>query len=104
MPSRTSQLKEIASAAGYRFRTNGLDGWLVAMEYASAAERNRPVPRSLLLYNEDDVRALAHLVTYVEAVARESSKDSNPLRAGSASRHGGDATKRSPNDSLRVMC
>ena len=57
------KLKELARQLGYSFRKGDLDGLAVGMMYSEYRySGNEPKWSDLLIYNEDDVRALRHLV------------------------------------------
>ncbi|OQB43428.1 MAG: Calcineurin-like phosphoesterase superfamily domain protein [Candidatus Latescibacteria bacterium ADurb.Bin168] len=62
------RLKELAQAFGYVLRHDYLDGLQAAGCYENAFQNGRAVPGFLLEYNEDDVRALAHVVGRVEKI------------------------------------
>lgn len=71
MPSSSYGLKEVAPVLGFSFRHNDLSGFAVAAAYEDACQKKKPIPRKLLEYNEDDVRALAHVVGKVEALTAD---------------------------------
>lgn len=68
-PCTGYRLKDIAACLGFTYRHRGLDGFMVALEYLRLSERKRPIPRRFLEYNEDDLRALRHIVVTVEEIA-----------------------------------
>lgn len=68
-PCTGYRLKDIARCLGFNHRHADLDGLLVAAEYMRLAKRRKPIPRRFLEYNEDDVRALQHIITRVEQLA-----------------------------------
>ena len=57
------RLKDIAKQLGYPFRKEDLDGFAVGMMYSEFRYSGKePKWADLLIYNEDDVRAVRHLV------------------------------------------
>lgn len=65
------RLKEFAPALGFRFRHSDIDGMAVGMAFEQYL-RTREIPDwgKLLEYNEDDVRATAHIFERLKAVYR----------------------------------
>jgi predicted RecB family nuclease len=69
LPCKGYQFKDVAACFGFTYRHPDLDGFTVAQEYLRLADRGKRIPRQLLEYNEDDVRALQHVVARVEELA-----------------------------------
>ncbi len=57
------KLKELAHQLGYRFRHPDIDGFAVGLYYSEYLLSGKQPPwKKLIEYNQDDVRALAHVV------------------------------------------
>ncbi len=69
LPCTGYRLKDVAACFGFTYRHRGIDGFTVALEYLRLSREKKRIPRRFLEYNEDDVRALQHLVTRVEELA-----------------------------------
>lgn len=69
LPCSGYRLKDVAAALGFSYRHRDIDGFTVALEYLRLSRHKKRIPRRLLEYNEDDVRALQHVVTKVEELA-----------------------------------
>jgi Icc-related predicted phosphoesterase/uncharacterized protein YprB with RNaseH-like and TPR domain len=67
-PVSKYQLKPLAEALGFSFRHSNLGGLGVALRYEAAAKEGEPIPSELLEYNEDDVKATAHVLAVVERI------------------------------------
>ncbi len=61
-PGQSYALKDLASFLGYKFKYPELDGLMVALNYQKHVEENKPLDPKILEYNEDDVRALPHMI------------------------------------------
>jgi predicted RecB family nuclease len=69
LPCTGYGLKNVAGCLGFIYRHRDVDGFTVALEYLRLARERRRIPRRFLEYNEDDVRALQHVVAKVEEMA-----------------------------------
>lgn len=61
-PCKTYALKELGSFLEYKFKYPEMDGLMVALGYQKHVEENKPLDPKILDYNEDDVKALPHMI------------------------------------------
>lgn len=91
VPHSSYGLKSVAESLGFSYRHPDLSGFTVGLEGYKLATRQRPIPRRLLEYNEDDVRSLQHVISRVQALCGYGGPPRpNRLRpSGAARRHVG---------------
>lgn len=61
-PNRSFALKNIGAYLEYPFKHGDLDGFMVAIEYLQHVNTGKALDRTVLEYNEDDVRVLPHII------------------------------------------
>src|SRR6266545_5663267 len=69
LPCTGLGLKVVSAALGFTYRNNDIDGFMVAVEYMHLSRNGKRIPKKFLEYNEDDVRAVRHVVSKVEELA-----------------------------------
>ena len=62
-PNQSYALKNLGAFMNYPFKHPEIDGFLVALQYMSHVEDKKPLDKTLLEYNEDDVRAIPYLIS-----------------------------------------
>lgn len=69
-PLKSYSLKSIAGYFGYEYRHPELDGFAVAIEYTTNYQesRSKKLLRSLLEYNEDDIRSLPWILDRISSI------------------------------------
>ncbi|MCL4519773.1 MAG: TM0106 family RecB-like putative nuclease, partial [Thaumarchaeota archaeon] len=69
-PLKSYSLKSIAGYFGYEYRHPELDGFAVAIEYMSNYQqsKSKKLLRSLLEYNEDDIRSLPWILDRISSI------------------------------------
>lgn len=61
-PYHSYALKELGAHMDYDFKQPELDGLMVSLAYMRHIETQAPLNAKVMEYNEDDVRAMAHLI------------------------------------------
>ena len=72
MPTASHGLTDVANYVGYDFTYPDMDGREVARTYLNCIEDERPVPKKLFEYNQDDVLAVRQVAAWMEKTAEES--------------------------------
>lgn len=81
LPTGSYRVKEIGGYFGYRYKHPDLDGWEVALLYENRyqslknSSTRRKLARTLIEYNEDDVRCLPHILNSLRALESQTAKD-----------------------------
>jgi len=71
LPIKERKVKHVGELFGYQFKHRSLNGLQVANEYAKHLRERRPLDPTVLEYNEDDVRVLAHIVKRLSEFCKE---------------------------------
>jgi len=66
-PNQSYALKNLGAFMNYPFKHPEIDGFLVALQYMSHVEDKKPLDKTLLEYNEDDVRAIPYLISEIKS-------------------------------------
>jgi Icc-related predicted phosphoesterase len=69
LPCTGFGLKTVAASLGFKYRHDDMDGFMVAVEYMHLSRAKKRIPKRFLEYNEDDVRAVRHVVSRAEEIA-----------------------------------
>jgi predicted RecB family nuclease len=78
-PNQSYALKNLGAFMKYPFKYPEIDGLVVALKYMSHVEDGKPLDKTLLEYNEDDVRVIPYLIS--ELKSRELKNDYSFLSA-----------------------
>jgi len=61
-PNQSFALKELGAYLEYPFKNSDLNGLAVALSYHSHVEDGKPIESKIFEYNEDDVKAIPHII------------------------------------------
>lgn len=81
LPTGSYRVKEIGGYFGYRYKHPDLDGWKVASLYEDRyqslknSSSRQKLARTLIEYNEDDVRCLPHILNSLQALESQAARD-----------------------------
>lgn len=73
-PNQRFALKDLGAYLEYPFRYPDMDGLVVALSYQAYVEDGRPLEQRIFEYNEDDVRAIPHLIEKAHLIAKSAKK------------------------------
>jgi len=68
-PNQSFALKELSTYLEYPFKHPDMNGLAVAISYHSHVEDGKPLGTKIFEYNEDDVRAIPHLIEKARSIA-----------------------------------